>query len=307
MNPQTTFVDPLLTDVYVGYSNTELIADILFPKVAVQKESGIYFVADKSNLIVPGSTKRALNGSANRITGKLTTDTYTLEEHSLEEWIDDRILKQYQDPFDPRSSATKRIAGQLQIEKENELISILAAATAGSNSVDVAGAWATTTTDIRAALATAKNTIHKATGVRPNTLVIDRLTYDAIIANTIFGSAIAYTSNKTEANMRAIMAEYFDLKQVLIAGGIKQSAAESGTGSFLWGGTKGIAYLMYIAETPAIEEPSAGYQFYMPEMTNVDVRREEGKKSDVIRATDFYVFKSVVSDAMFRLYDTIQT
>ncbi|HMT18561.1 MAG TPA: hypothetical protein PKD15_00835 [Candidatus Saccharibacteria bacterium] len=306
MNPQTVFVDPLLTDVLVGYSNDELIADLLFPKVAVQKESGLYFVQDKSNLIAPGSTKRALNGSANRIKGALSTDTYTLEEHALEEWIDDRILKTYDAPFDPRRNATNRLAGQMAIEKENELISILAAASAGSNSVDVAGAWATTSTDIRAALATAKNTIQKATGVRPNTFVIDRLTYDAIISNTIFSGVFAYTTNRTEENMRKMLAEYFDVKQVLIAGGIKQSAAESGTGSFLWS-TKGLAYLLYVAETPAIEEPSAGYQFYKPDMIGVDVRREEGAKSEVVRATDMFVFKAVVNDAIFRLYDTIQT
>ena len=87
MNPSTVFIDPLLTDVYIGYSNTELIADILFPKVAVLKESGIYFKNDKSNLIEPGSTKRALTGQANRVTGVLTQATYTLEEHTLEEFI----------------------------------------------------------------------------------------------------------------------------------------------------------------------------------------------------------------------------
>ena len=306
MNPQSVFVDPLLTSVYVGYDNTELIADLLFPKVEVSKESGLYFVNDKSNLIAPGSTARALTGTANRITGTLTTDTYTLEEHTLEEWIDDRILKTYDSPFDPRRNATNRLAGQMQIEKENELIAVLAAATAGSNSVDVAGAWATTSTDIRAALATAKDTIHKATGVRPNTFVIDRPTYNAIIANTIFAGAIAYTTDKTEANMKNLMAAYFDVDRVLIAGGIKQSAASGGTGSFLWS-TKGIAYLAYVSQTPAIEEPSAGYQFVKPDMIGVDVRREEGAKSDVVRATDFFVFKSVVSDAMYRLYDTIQT
>ena len=165
MNPQATFIDPLLTSVYVGYKNTELIADILFPKVSVTKESGIYFKNDKSNLIVPGSTLRALNGSANRVTGKLTQDTYTLEEHTLEEWIDDRILKTYDSPFDPRRNATNRIAGQLSIEKENELIAVLAAATGGSNAVDAAGGWATAGTNLRSQVNAGKDYIHKATGV----------------------------------------------------------------------------------------------------------------------------------------------
>lgn len=306
MNPQNVFVDPLLTNVYVGYKNAELVADVLAPRVAVSKESGLYFKNDKSNLIVPGSTKRALNGSANRITGKLTTDTYTLEEHSLEEWIDDRILKTYDSPFDPRRNATNRIAGQLAIEKENELIAALAAATAGSNQVDAAGNWATVSTDLRAQVMTGKDYVHKATGVRPNTLVLDRLSYNALLANTDFKASIAYTTDKTESNLRNLIAGYFDVQNVLIAGGIKQSAAESGTGSFLWS-TKGIAYLVYINPTPAIEEPSAIYQFYKEDMIGVDVRREEGAKSDVVRATDFYVFKVVDSDCIYKILDTIQT
>lgn len=306
MNPQTVFVDPLLTNVYLGYKNAELVADIFAPKVPVNKESGLYFKNDKSNLIVPGSTTRALTGSANRVTGKLSTETYTLEEHTLEEWIDDRILKTYDNPFDPRRNATNRIAGQLQIEKENELIAALAAATAGSNQVDAAGNWATVSTDLRAQVKTGNNLIHKATGVRANTLVLDRLSYDALLSNTDFKAAIAYTTDKTEANMRNLIAGYFDVQNVLIAGGIKQSAAESGTGSFLWS-TKGIAYLAYVNPTPAIEEPSALYQFVKEDMTGVDVRREEGAKSDVVRATDFYTMKVVDSDCLYKILDTIQT
>jgi len=306
MNPQSVFIDPLLTSVYIGYKNTELVADVLAPKVPVSKESGIYFKNDKSNLIVPGATTRALTGTANRITGTLTTDTYTLEEHVLEEWIDDRILKTYDAPFDPQKNATNRIAGQLMIEKENELIAALAAATAGSNSVDAAGNWATVSTDLRAVIKTGANLIHKATGVRPNTLVLDRLSYDALLSNTDFKAAIAYTTDKTEANLKNLIAGYFDVQNVLIAGGIKQSAATSGTGSFLWS-TKGIAYLAYINPTPAIEEPSALYQFFKEDMIGVDVRREEGAKSDVVRVTDFYTMKVVDSDCLYRIYDTIQT
>lgn len=304
MNPQSVFVDPLLTNVYIGYKNAELVADIFAPKVPVAKESGLYFKSDKSNLVAPGSTKRGLTGSANRITGSLTTETYTLEEHSLEEWIDDRILKTYDNPFDPRRNATNRLAGQIAIEKENELIAALAAATASGNVVDAGGNWATAATDLRAQVKTGANRIHKATGVRPNTLLLDRLSYDALLSNTDFKSSIAYTSDKTEANLRNLIAAYFDVQQVLIAGGIKQSAATGGTGSFLWS-TKGVAYLAYINPTPAIEEPSALYQFYKEDMIGVDVRREEGAKSDVVRTTDFYTMKVVDSDCLYKILDTV--
>jgi hypothetical protein len=304
MNPQSVFVDPLLTEVYLGYNNVELIADTLFPKIAVTKESGIYFKNDKSNLIVPGSTKRALTGSANRVTGKLLQDTFTLEEHTLEEWIDDRILKTYDAPFNPQSNATKRIAGQLAIEKENDLIAALAAATGSGNLVDAGGNWSTAATDIRTQINVGKDYIHVRTGVRPNTLVLDRLSYNKLLGNTDFKGSIAYTSDKTEANLRNLIAGYFDVQNVVIAGGIKQSAAESGTGSFLWS-TKGIAYLAYINPTPAIEEPSAGYQFYKQDMIGVDVRREEGAKSDVVRVTDFNVMKTVDPDCLYKILDTI--
>lgn len=304
MNPQTVFVDPLLTNVMVGYTNTELVADTIAPRIAVREESGLYFVADKSNLIVPGSTKRALTGSANRIKGTLSTDTYQLEEHSLEEWIDDRIMKTYQNPFDPRANATKRLAGQLAIEKENELITALGAATASGNVVDATGNWVTASTDLRAQVKTGNNRIHKATGVRGNTLILDRLSYDALLSNTDFKGSIAYTSDKTEANLRNLIAQYFDVANVVIAGGIKQTAATGGTGSFMWS-TKGVAYLAYIAPSPAIEEPTALYQFYKPDMIGVDVRREEGAKSDVVRATDFYQMNVIDSDCLYKFLDTI--
>jgi hypothetical protein len=192
----------------------------------------------------------------------------------------------------------------LSIEKENELIAALAAATASGNVVDSAGNWSTAATDLRGAMNTGKDYIHVRTGVRPNTLVLDRLSYNKLLSNTDFKSSIAYTSDKTEANLRNLIAGYFDVQQVLIAGGIKQSAAESGTGSFLWS-TKGIAYLAYVNPTPAIEEPSALYQFYKSDMVGVDVRREEGAKSDVVRATDYYTMKVVDSDCVYKFLDTV--
>lgn len=305
MNPQSVFIDPLLTSVYLGYKNTELIADTLFPKIPVSKESGIYFKNDKSNLIVPGSTKRALTGKANRVTGKLLQDTYTLEEHTLEEWVDDRILKTYDSPFDPRKNATNRIAGQLAIEKENELIAALAAATASGNVVDAAGNWATAGTNLLTVVRTGADYIHVRTGVRPNTMVLDRLSLNALLeVNTAFRAAISNNKDKTLKAVKAFISGYFDIPSVLIAGGIKQSAAESGTGSFLWS-TKGIAYLAYVNPSPAIEEPSVGYQFYKEDMIGVDVRREEGNKSDVVRVTDFNVQKIVDVDCVYKILDTV--
>lgn len=305
MNPQSVFIDPLLTSVYLGYNNTELIADILFPQIPVTKESGIYFKNDKSNLIAPGSTKRALNGSANRITGKLLQDTYTLEEHTLEEWIDDRILKTYDNPFDPRKNATNRIAGQLAIEKENELIAALAAATASGNLVDAAGNWATAGTNLRTQVRTGADYIHVRTGVRPNTMVLDRLSLNALTeTNTDFKGSLRSDADKSLEALKNFISSYFDIPNILIAGGIKQTAAESGTGSFLWS-TKGICYLAYVNPTPAIEEPSVGYQFYKEDMIGVDVRREEGNKSDVVRVTDFNVQKVVDVDCIYKILDTV--
>lgn len=304
MNPQSTYVDPLLTDILVGYKNAELIADILFPKVMVNKESGIYFKNDKSNLVAPSSTKRGLNAAANRVTGALTEGTYQLQEHSLEEWIDDRILDTYDAPFEPRRNATNRLSGKLLIEKENELISLLA--NSGATALDAAGSWATAGTDIRDQMNTGKDTVHKATGVRPNTLVFDRISWAGLLKNTDIKGSIAYTSDRTEAKIRSLLAAYFDVDRVLVAGGISQSADSGGTGSFLWS-TKGKAILAYVNDTPAIEETSAGYQFVMEGSAKVDVRREEGAKSDVVRASDTYELNLVDTGCLYLINDTMQT
>lgn len=305
MNPRTTYVDPLLTSVYVAYNNTELIAEKLFPKVAVNKESGIYFKSDKSNLRSPADTKRGLNGGANRVSNVLTEDTFSLVEHTLEHWIDDRILKTYDMPFEPRKNGTNLIAGQLAVEKEKALRDSILNNTTG---LDVAGAWNTGTTDIRGAVRLGANTIHKSTGTRPNVMVLDRVSLDGILKNNDFVAAIAYTKDKTEDALMNLLAGYFDVQKVLIAGGINNTAKEGQTDSMDWiWSTKGLAILAYVAPTPAIDVPSAGYEFYKPDMTKVDVRREEGKKSDVVRATDFYVQKIVDANCLYVMEDTITT
>ena len=120
------YVDPLLTNLSVAYRNEEFIADQIFPRIDVDKKSGFYFTFNKENLRKSDS-RRTGYARANRVDNALTKTPYgPLVEHSLEHFIEDDVIEQYDDPFDPRRNATNLLTEKLAIENEDDLATSLA-------------------------------------------------------------------------------------------------------------------------------------------------------------------------------------
>lgn len=83
-------VDPVLTNLAVGYSNADFVGAALMPFVNVEKEAGIVPIFNKDNFKVY-ATERALRAKSNRINpGDMGSQAFALTEHDLEYPIDYR-------------------------------------------------------------------------------------------------------------------------------------------------------------------------------------------------------------------------
>ena len=91
---QDVVVDPALSNVSIKYMNDEFIADEVLPMVKVAKQTGKYFVYDKSNLRVD-KTARAAGAGANEIDiGVAPTGTFSCDDHALKGFVADEIQDQ---------------------------------------------------------------------------------------------------------------------------------------------------------------------------------------------------------------------
>lgn len=300
--PRSTFVNPLLTDIFVGYKNPTYVSDELFPTVYVDKETGLYFVRDKENLRAPADARRGEFSRANRVTNLLTQASYTLEEKSLETPISERVMKQYQNPFDPKKNATMLVSEKLKLDKELDLQATILAA--GAPGLDTSSSWATISTDIVGQIRTGRNSIQKLTGMKANVCVISKVSLDAVMKNTAFLDSIKYAGAVNEEKLRNALAAWFDIPKIIIADGIYNTAKEGQADNldYIWGDS---CILAYVTPTPAIEVPSAGYELKLKDAAYVDEWYEQAKKTTVVRASDFYDNKIVDPNAMYVITNTI--
>lgn len=302
--PRTTYVNELLTNISVGYTNDDVsyVADKLFPVVTVPKESGLYFVRDKENLRAPADARRSEFGRASTVSNTMTTASYSLEEKSLETPISERVMKSYADPFDPKKNATLLVTDKLKIDMEKDLQSSILAVASGANTLDENSYWNTVSNDIAAHMRVAHSFVKKSTGFKANTLVLSQLALDCILKNTAFTDQAKYTMFPDPETLRGLIARYFDVKRVLIADAVENTAKEGQTDAldYIWADN---AVLAYVATAPALETPSAGYHLQLDNGRVVDEWYEDGNKCTYVRATDFYDAKIVDANAMYIFTD----
>lgn len=300
---RSSFVNPLLTDIFVGYGGEQnYIAGQLFPTVEVDKETGIYFVRDKENLRTPADARRGEFARANRVTNTLTQATYTLEEKTLEHAISERVMRNSQNPFDPKKNGIQLIADKLKIDKEKDLQATILGS--GAPGLAVGGAWGTITTDIVGQVRSGRDSIQKNTGKSANVLVLAKDSYDAILKNTAFIEAVKYTSFASEGAQRSRLAEYFDVDRVIIGNAIENTAKEGQADvlNYIWSDN---AILLHVTPTPALEVPTAGYELKQAGMAYADEWYEQEIKSWIVRASDFYDNKIVDPNAMYLFTNTV--
>lgn len=296
MDPRSTYVNPLLTNISVGYNNPNLIADQVFPTVIVDKETGVYFTNDgaRASMRNPADVKRPLTGRANRVNSKLTQNSFALEEKSLEYAIDKRVMDAAVDPFQPKATAVKVVTGQLAVNKEKDLVATLIGAV---TPVDLGGSWSTTTTDIIGTIRTGRSDILLNTGNEANTLILSKIALDLALENAAVVERIKYTARADEATILNALKDFFGVDRLIIGKGVENTAKEGQTASlsYIW---DEYVILAYITPTPGIDQPTAGYHLQLKDGRYVDEWYEQGEKSTLVRANDFYDAKVVDTSAL---------
>lgn len=257
------------------------------PPVNVSVMSGPFGVIPLEEMLKRKDTRRAPGAEYARIEGKFETKTFTCEEHGIEEAVDDRESKMYQDYFDSELLAARR-AQELVVSNFERRIVTLADAVTGAAA---AAAWnlpatATPIVDVRTAvLAMAAN------GVVANCIVIPwtRAQFLKDCAEIVDRIKYSGLQDPLKRSINAdTLAAAFDLPYVLFAGAIHNTANEGQAASYadLWTVTRAI--VCRIPETADHREPCWLRTFHYSEDGSavggvVETYRDETRRSDIVR------------------------
>jgi hypothetical protein len=311
---QALHVDRFLTNMSVAWAQdqAQFVADKVFPIVPVLKASDLYSIYSKGFFFRDELRPRPMGGRPQQAGYEVTSGRYSAEEYALEHLIDDRVRENADQPLDPDRAAMRLLTTQALIHRDMQWAS----------KYFTTGVWHTDETGVSANpganqflqfdqtggdpikfFGQQRINMASGTGYPANTLVLGPDTYQVIRNNPAVIDRVKYTQRGVITT--ELLAELFDVDQVLVPGGVINSAAEGQTDAIDFiVGRKG-ALLTYAAPAPSIDQPSGGYTFawvgLLPGNTNafggvLERGREELAHSDVVQIRLAFDLQVVASD-----------
>lgn len=318
--PGQVHVDGLLTDVSVAFvqSSTKFVADKVFPRVPVQKQSDKVAIYNQQDFMRVEAEKRAPGDSAVRVGYRTSSTTYIADEWAAEHAIDDQVRANADSPYAPGEDAVRYLVNGMQLRREKEWVTNFFSTgnlwTGSSDAADLVGAtdftqWSNAASTPIEDIRKAANRIERASGFRPNKLVVDRYGESDLLDHPDIVDRIKHVSS--EPVTRQLVARLMGLDEVLVTAAAEYSGGEglstAAGGSFI---ASDEALLVYAPPAPSLMTPSGGYTFVWSGLTGsnegqvVEQYRDDKAVSDVVRVRAAWAQKRIAPSLGVLFTDT---
>jgi len=258
-------IDAALTNISVAYQQDRgaFKAEDIFPVVPVQKQSDKYFIFDKAawhrseaGLLAPGSETRGANFT-------LSNASYYCEVLGVHMDVADQLRGNADEALNIDTSATEYVTDNILLKREIDCFSMVFETSSWTGSstgsdITVGTQWSTTSSTPITDMNTQSEAILKNTGRSPNVLILGRDVFTALNKNEDILDRIKYTQRGLVTE--DLLAPLFGVDKVIVADAVKNSGPEGGTTSMAFVASD-TAWLGYVASSPGLMTPSAGYMF----------------------------------------------
>lgn len=314
-----------LANVSIAYKNKDYIADQVFPildgadpKAKITKYLKGAWFRDEAGIRAPGT--RAKRGGYPLTSVSIATDEYAFAAEVTDE--DRRFAKSQGAPvFKPDQDAIELAADKVDLKKERRVSAAITGQTwvdANSGGEDAEGLWspAGSTNTFLADITTGTKAIKSATGIRPNTLIVDFATYMALKECDEILDKIKYTQRGVLTV--DLLAAILDLDKVLVGSAVYSSAEETAAGTDftavdIWtvNAGKGMGFLYYRAPKIGLKALTAGLQVRVAyengQARRTTTWREPAEHQDVYEVAEETDIAVVASDVGYLWKDTYAT
>lgn len=300
--PSDVHVNVPLSNISVAFIQdaSAFIADQVFPNIPVDKQSNIYYVYDRADFNRDEMKERAPSTESEGSGYNVSPDgLYYCREWSLHRDIPDQVRANADAAINPDREATIFLAQKALIRKEKLFVEKYFKNGIWTTNVSgvASGPGANQTlqfndgaSDPVARFKEWSREQQRMTGFKPNTIIFGPQTIDQVTEHPDIIDRLKYgqTPGSPAMATRADLAALFGVQRILVPEGVENTAAEglSLNQQFIAGKH---AWLGYVAPTPGLMTPSAGYTFSWTGMygnsnlgTRVRSFRMENLKSDRI-------------------------
>ena len=261
------------------YQNpTNYFAKAIFPVCRVSLSADNYYIFSKEDLLRDNWQRKPAYGKTMPAVVSEHTDTYRCQVDQMIMGIDEirqTDLQRRQGPSirDPRQQRTKTIAEQANIHQDrlfanaffrsgvwaNEWTGIDDTATTGKQFIK----FSNDNSDPIKFIADQKLEMHGQTGRMPNKLAIGANVFNAlrqhpgILDRVKYGGSTANPASVT----KNVLAQLFEVDELVVMMSIYNQAKQGAEADMSFIGDPNALLLAYATNSPAVDEPSAGYIF----------------------------------------------
>lgn len=308
-------VNPVLSNLAVGYTNAAFVGTALMPFVNVDKEAGVVPIFNKDHFKIY-QTERALRAKSNRINpGDITTVPFALTEHDLEYPIDYR--EDAESAFPLQSHATMSVTEGIRLRHEKMVADLVqnTATYAASNRVALSGTSNFsdgTNSDPEGVFDDAKAAVRSKIVKDPNVCVIGYTMWRKLKKHPKLKAILS--DSRPRLVQLADLREIFEIPNIYIGRAVWST--DAGVTTDVWGDKAVLAYVPDAPQAPVqngavadpganrnVYEPSFGYTLRKRGQPVVDTRTEDGKV-ELVRNTDIFAPFLLGADAGYLISES---
>lgn len=287
----------------------------ILPIVEVGAQAGAFGVIPVAEMLADGDTRRAPGGGYNRGSWSFEPHTYATQDNGWEEPVDDREAAMYKNYFTAELVAAQRAYGMVLRKLESKIAAKLFNATTFASQITSANvAWSVPATakpidNVRKA----KEAVADRTGEVPNALVLNWKKFSDLrdcdqIIERINASGAGSPAKASDVTAE-MMAQVFDVDQVLVAGAYKNTAAKGQDASLSQIWSDSYAMVCKVATSEDFRESCIGRTFHWSEDGSepggaIEEYRDETVRSNIIRVRNDSVSDIIYQEAA-QLIDSI--
>ncbi len=300
-------VDPVLSTVAQGYSNSGFVGESLFPSVSVSKLKGKIPVFGKEAFIIR-NTDRATGADSNRIPlSDLSLINFETRERDIEMAVDYLEEEESPDFFRIEQRVTKELMDIILLGREKEAADIAQSAANYSDDMKLvltaSEAWNdyALSIDPIGHIKQGMRAVRARIGRYPNTLVLGETAWQALVDHPKIVEKLKYLRGAQLT--LPMLAEMTEIPEIKVGQAVYSTDGRLFTD--IWGDNAILAYVDKNEKSARSEfNPSYGYTFQREGKPEVDSYCENGGKKKVIRATDNYCLRVTSTDAAFLISNT---
>lgn len=300
-------VDPVLTDMSIGFKNDRFLWDQIAPGKETNEQSGTYFIYTRDYWFRRANrAERAATAPYERVDYGVTTDTFKAAEYGFEKALADPVKNASQTPESLETRDNQFLTNLIQLELE---IQVAAAAF-------VTGVWGTSTnpttqwsdydnSDPVADIDTGKRTIRRNTGSMPTILFLGALAWESLKEHPLILDKYKYTQKGIMTE--ELVAAVFGVDKIVVGDSVRNTANEGQTyvGADIWTDNA----LLLVQNDPGLLVPNGACTFIWNERGNypwaAEQYREEKIRSDVQRVFSHWAIEIVSAQHGYILLDCI--